>query len=207
MEHFLTPEQKIRRVAASETFVEMADSDSNFLNKIITGDESWCFQYDPSTKRRTMEWRGCGEGRPTKIRAVKSKIKTMLITFFDSRGIIHREFVPLGQTVNAAFYKSVLERLLARIRRVRPDQYRSGDWFLLHDNAPAHTAILIAQFLARRKVTAITPPPPLFSRPHPRQLFFISKAEKCDERGSFWGCCRHSEKCDTDYELDTGRAV
>ncbi|KAG5331092.1 SETMR methyltransferase, partial [Acromyrmex heyeri] len=49
--HFLTPEQKIRRVAASETLIEMADSDPNFLDKIITGDESWCFQYDPSTKR------------------------------------------------------------------------------------------------------------------------------------------------------------
>ena len=183
MEHFLTPEQKIRRVAASETFVEMADSDSNFLNKIITGDESWCFQYDPSTKRRTMEWRGCGEGRPTKIRAVKSKIKTMLITFFDSRGIIHREFVPLGQTVNAAFYKSVLERLLARIRRVRPDQYRSGDWFLLHDNAPAHTAILIAQFLARRKVTAITPPPPPILQTSSPPTFFYFQSWKMRWKG------------------------
>ncbi len=157
--HFLTPEQKSRRVDASKTLLEMADSDPNFLDKIITGDESWCFQYDPSTKRQSMEWRGRDEGRPTKIRAVKSKIKTMLITFFDSQGIIHKEFVPPGQTINATFYKCVLERLLARIRRVRPDQYRSGDWFLLHDNAPAHTAILVAQFLAKRKVTAITHPP------------------------------------------------
>ena len=30
---------------------------------------------------------------------------------------------------------------------------------LLHDNAPAHTAILVAQFLAKRKVTVITHPP------------------------------------------------
>lgn len=157
--HFLTPEQKIRRVAASETLIKMADSDPNFLDKIITGDESWCFQYDPSTKRQSMEWRGRDEERPTKIRAVKSKIKTMLITFFDTQGIIHREFVPPGQKVDAVFYKSVLERLLARIRRVRPNQYKSGDWFLLHDNAPAHTAILVAQFLAKRKVTVITHPP------------------------------------------------
>ncbi|KAG5306013.1 MOS1T transposase, partial [Acromyrmex insinuator] len=64
-----------------------------------------------------------------------------------------------ARPLDAVFYKSVLERLLARIRRVRPNQYKSGDWFLLHDNAPAHTAILVAQFLAKRKVTVITHPP------------------------------------------------
>ncbi|KAG5319282.1 MOS1T transposase, partial [Pseudoatta argentina] len=40
--------------------------DPNFLDKIITGDESWCFQYDPSTKRQSMEWRGRGEMHPEK---------------------------------------------------------------------------------------------------------------------------------------------
>ncbi|KAG5308253.1 GVQW3 protein, partial [Acromyrmex insinuator] len=48
-----------------------------------------------------------------------------------------------ARPLDAVFYKSILERLLARIRRVRPNQYKSGDWFLLHDNAPAHTAILV----------------------------------------------------------------
>jgi len=70
-----------------------------------------------------------GEGRPSIDRATKSKIKTMLIAFFDFRGIIHHEFVPLGQKVNAAFYKDVMDRLLQRIRRVRPKLYRTGDWF------------------------------------------------------------------------------
>ena len=28
--------------------------------------------------------------------------------FFDSRGIVHKEFVPPGQTVNHAFYRDVL---------------------------------------------------------------------------------------------------
>jgi len=157
--HALTLEQKERRVEASRSLVEFANKDKNFLDKIVTGDESWCYQYDPTTKRQSMEWRDPEEGRPTKIRAVKSKIKTMLITFFDSRGIIHKEFVPPGETVNAVFYKSVLDRLLKRMRRIRPDQYSSGDWFLLHDNAPAHTAIIVSEFLAKKSVTVITHPP------------------------------------------------
>jgi hypothetical protein len=32
----------------------------------------------------------------------KSKIKSMLIMFFDSKGIFHKEFVLAGQTVNSA---------------------------------------------------------------------------------------------------------
>jgi len=50
----------------------------------------------------------------------KSKIKSMLICFFDSQRIIHKEFVPPGQTVNQTFYWEVLERLRKRVARVRP---------------------------------------------------------------------------------------
>lgn len=40
---------------------------------------------------------------------------------FYSRGIIHNKFVPPGRTVNLAYYKEVLDRVLLRIRRVRPE--------------------------------------------------------------------------------------
>ena len=40
--------------------------------------------------------------------------------FFDSQGIVHKELVPPGQTVNQTFYREVLERLRKRMARVRP---------------------------------------------------------------------------------------
>ncbi len=70
----------------------------------------------------------------------KSRTKTMLVAFFDFHWLIHIEFVPTGQTVNANFYKDVLHRLMRRINCVCPDLRTSGDWFLQHDNAPAHNA-------------------------------------------------------------------
>jgi len=48
----------------------------------------------------------------------ESKIKSMHICFFDSQRILHKEFVPPGQTVNQTFYQEVLERLRKRVARV-----------------------------------------------------------------------------------------
>ena len=39
----------------------------------------------------------------------------MLICFFDQKGTVHKQFVPPGQTVNAAFYVEVLKRLLENV--------------------------------------------------------------------------------------------
>jgi hypothetical protein len=43
---------------------------------------------------------------------VKNKDKSMLIIFFDMRGIVHKEFVLAGQTVNSACYCRVYGELL-----------------------------------------------------------------------------------------------
>ena len=80
----------------------------------------------------------------------KSKIKTLLITFYDSKGIIHEEFVPPGKTVNAVYYLGVMKRLLARICRVRPEYRESGSWRLLHDNAPSHPSTLVTDFFYQK---------------------------------------------------------
>ena len=53
----------------------------------------------------------------------------MLIVFFDGQGIVHKEFVQEGCTVNAEYYKGVLYRLISRIQRVRPALYRICDFF------------------------------------------------------------------------------
>jgi hypothetical protein len=68
----------------------------------------------------------------------RSTVKTTITVFFDIRGIVHKESVPPGQTVNHAFYNDVLERLQKRVQRVRKDI--ADDWVLHHDNAPAQRA-------------------------------------------------------------------
>ena len=78
----------------------MADADKKLFNKIVKEDETWCFAYDPETKRQSSEWVGETSPRPKKLKFQRSRIKTMLIIFFDSQGVVHKEFVPDGKTVN-----------------------------------------------------------------------------------------------------------
>jgi len=55
--HSLTPEQTEARVTSCQD-IRMADADKNFFNKIIMGEETWGFVYDPKTKLQSSEWVG-----------------------------------------------------------------------------------------------------------------------------------------------------
>jgi hypothetical protein len=71
-------------------------------------------------QKYSEEWRSPSSPRHKKCRFQTSKNKVTLVTFFDSNGIIHKEFVPPGQMVNKEYYVVVVSRLVQRIRRVRP---------------------------------------------------------------------------------------
>jgi hypothetical protein len=82
----------------------------------------------------------------------------MFIIFFESQGVVHKEFSHEGKTVNAEFYKGIMDRLLKRIQRIRPAAFCSRDIFLLHVNPPAHKAASVYQFLTPKNVTTFITP-------------------------------------------------
>ena len=47
----LTPEQKEHRVAICQELRQRAVDDPSFMSRVITGDESWVYGYDPETKQ------------------------------------------------------------------------------------------------------------------------------------------------------------
>jgi hypothetical protein len=51
----LNDDQKTRRNEVSAEMLERLETEPNFLNRVITGDESWLFEYDPETKRQSEE--------------------------------------------------------------------------------------------------------------------------------------------------------
>ncbi len=136
--------QREDRVTSYQNFLQMHENDPEFFNKIITADETW------KSKCQSVTWVGPWLPKAKKLCFEKSRIKTILVVFFDSRGVIHREFVPTGQTVNANFYKDILDRLIERINRLCFDLRASGDRFLQHDNALAYNVSSVGQFLAKK---------------------------------------------------------
>jgi hypothetical protein len=97
--------------------------------------------------------------RQKKARQVKSKVKSMLIIFFDIKGIFHKEFVLAGQTVNSTYCCDVLRRLRENMRRLRPELWRQKYWLLHHDNAPSHTSFFTREFLSKHNKTVVSTHP------------------------------------------------
>ena len=81
-----------------------------------------------------------------------------MLTFFDIRGIVHYEFETTGQTDNQVNNLEVLERLREKVRRKRPEIFASNSWIVHHDNAPAHTALSVREFLATKQITLLEHP-------------------------------------------------
>jgi len=95
---------------------ENAANNPNFLSDVIAGDETWVYTYDLETKTQSNQWKSPGSPLPKKARQVRSNITSMLICSFDQKGIVCKEFVTPGQTVNAAFYVKILKRLQENMR-------------------------------------------------------------------------------------------
>ena len=74
--------QKERRVQVWQDILELLETEPNLLKRVVAGNESWIFEYDPLTKRQSLEWKSALPPRPKKARVFKSKTKVMLIAFF-----------------------------------------------------------------------------------------------------------------------------
>ena len=46
------------------------------------------------------------------------------------------------------------------MRRKQPEMWKNGDWLLHHDNAPAHTSLIVRKFLTKKNDMTTVPHPP-----------------------------------------------
>ena len=92
---------KQRKVTICQDLLERQD---DILGSVITGDETWVYQYDPEMKLQSAQWKIANSPRPKNIPSVQIKSQNNVADFFDIRGIVPYEFVPTGQTVNQVYY-------------------------------------------------------------------------------------------------------
>ena len=78
----LSVEQKANRLEICQDLLVRLEIEPNFLHKVIAGDESWVFDYDPETKRQSEDWHTKSSPRPKKARMSRSGVKTTITVFF-----------------------------------------------------------------------------------------------------------------------------
>ena len=79
----------------------MVEDDAEFFSKLLTGDETWVYYYEPETKQQSMEWHHSDSPRPKKFRGERSTNKLLATVFWDMHGFIAIDFLPRGQTMNS----------------------------------------------------------------------------------------------------------
>ena len=78
----LTDDQKKRRLHISSDLLRNAEK----FDRVIAGDEKWCFQYDPERKRKSMQWKKQKSPRPKKAHMSLSQVKDHVCVFLRSQG-------------------------------------------------------------------------------------------------------------------------
>ena len=110
----LTRGQKQRRLHISSDFYEM--------QRCLIGSLPVMKRSVFNTTREQKDRACSGKHRihiDRKTRMSRSQVKTMLVCFFDHKGIVHYELITQGQRVNQHCYLEVLTRLRVSVRRKR----------------------------------------------------------------------------------------
>ncbi len=156
----LTDVHKQKRITCCRNALTWKRMEKDLFDEVITGDESYIYLYTPETKEQSKQWLDKDDPRPQKAlqgRGTRHS-KCMLVAFFNSRGLVHREFVR-NSTITAAVYVNILDRLLVSIQHTRTSLWQSGRFVIHHDNAPAHIALVTKAWFARRHIRQLEDPP------------------------------------------------
>ncbi|GFR64928.1 histone-lysine N-methyltransferase SETMAR [Elysia marginata] len=122
----LADEMKIQRKTTCAKILKNYEEEvEEFIQCIVTGDESWVHLYDPESKRQSMEYRHKSSPSPRKFKVVASARKVMLTAFWDSEGTVLIKFLKLGNTVNSERYISTLRKLSVRFKACAPHKARN----------------------------------------------------------------------------------
>ena len=128
------------------------------LRELVIGDETWVHFFQPERKIKNQVWIGKNMRRPTIARRALTTKKVLYAIFVNANGIVTRYPVPRGRSITANLFTSkILPKLHQFYKKRRPKTGFKGIK-LLHDNAPAHKAKLIQDYLRRHKVAELPHP-------------------------------------------------
>ena len=98
--------------------------------------------------------------------------------------MLRHEFLPHGSTINKEYYLEVMRQLCEAVHQKCTELWKNQSWILPYDNAPAHSARLVDEFLVKNKTVIICEP--LYSPDlAPTEFFLLLKLKTPTKRKSF----------------------
>nr|XP_027227687.1 uncharacterized protein LOC113819690 [Penaeus vannamei] len=87
-ESAVAPDQQQTRAGLSMEFLSNIYVYCSFLRRIVTGDVTWLYQYDPEDKIHSKQRQPRGRSGPAKAKSEHSRGKVMATAFRDAEGIL-----------------------------------------------------------------------------------------------------------------------
>ena len=135
------------------------NGDSRRMSDIVTGEETWIYQFDLETKRKSSVWVFPDEQLPTKVKRQRSVGKKMVATFFSTSGNLATVVLEHQRTVTAKWNTEVwLPKVFSKFRRRGQVQDCEDFCSNMTDNASSHTANATIAFLEKTLVKLMTHP-------------------------------------------------
>ena len=127
-----------------------------FLKKMITADEKWIVYNNVQRKR---SWSKPGEPPQTTSKADIHQKKVRLSLWWDYKGIVYFELLPLNRTINSSVYCQQLNKLNNSLQQKRPKMVNRRGFVFHHDNARPHTSLATRQKLLELGWDVLPHPP------------------------------------------------
>ena len=157
--HDLTAEQKQLRVEFCRKNLRKLEEGAWRLCDIMTGDEIWIYLRQIGRKASNACWCGPGQSPGTVVRREKQEPKVLFSIFFRSSGPLLVHSLGAGVKLDHYYYiDNCLKAVVEVIRNQRPKSGTHG-MKLLHDNAKAHDAQEVKDYLKQEGIGLVPHPP------------------------------------------------
>ena len=139
----LTIDQKhIRVTTPKQNLVYFNRNPKEVLRRFVSMDETWIHHYTPESRGGSKQWIKPGESAPKRSKTRQSAEKFMASVFWNAHGVIFIEYLENGRAITRAYYASLLNRLVDKIRKKRP--HLKKEKILFDDDcALSHTSNIV----------------------------------------------------------------
>ena len=176
--HSVTVDGGEHRVECCSNLIDFADQDRDELQRIVSGCESWCFQFNPEKKRQLNEFSSAEEHQVANVACQENADFFLCYRNYPTQVCSwrHHSEQSVLFSVDRTF---VLAHGPCQKREVR-----NSSWLLLHDKEDASCALNVKQFSCFQ-IHLYDPPSPYSPDLVPEDSFLFPKVKQVLKGESF----------------------